>query len=152
MNTYTRQQRHLFTEKIINVMDTIDEIVFNKNSIMGDGDYLNIMNSLKKLNELKETLSKDIIYVSLARNRQQNRRYTPPPKLVEKLENPKIYTCCNKCDRFVKIDDLDTHQLRAVCLQTYQAKHTTLIKKNKETILHSQTQVLARALLDCGVI
>ena len=152
MNTFNRQQRHLFTEKITNVMDIIDEIVFNQNCQMGDGDYVNIMNQLKTLNELKNKLATDVIYVTLARNRQQNRRYTPPPKLVDKLENPKIYTCCNKCDRFVKIDDLDSHQLRAVCLQTYQAKHTTLIKKNKETILHSQTQVLARALLDCGVI
>lgn len=152
MNTFNRQQRHLFTEKIINVMDIIDEIVFNQNCQMGDGDYVNIMNQLKTLNELKNKLATDVIYVTLARNRQQNRRYTPPPKLVDKLENPKIYTCCNKCDRFVKIDDLDSHQLRAVCLQTYQAKHTTLIKKNKETKLHPQTQVLARALLDCGIL
>jgi hypothetical protein len=138
-------ERHTFTKYIVDIMEIIDDLALG-NQIITDIQYKNAMEHLKKLYELKDKLKRDTVFIYLERARRQNRSYTSPPSLLQKMEDKKNYICCNRCDRFVKLEDLDTHQERTVCQQILESKKTTLITKEMETTFHQKTQVLARAL------
>lgn len=138
-------ERHTFTKYIVDIMEIIDDLAFSNQTIT-DGQYKIAMDTLKNLHLLRDKLKKDVVFNHLERARRQNRSYTRPPSLLQKMEDKKNYVCCNKCDRFVKLEDLDTHQDRIVCQQILESKKTTLITKEMETEFHQKTQVLARAL------
>jgi hypothetical protein len=137
------QDRHQFAKLIADVLDIIDD---NLTQAMNDGNYLLICDKLKELFDFKNKINNDMVFILLNRARLQNRNVPVKPSLLEKA-NSNDYTNCNKCNRFIKNTQLDDHQQRVVCIQSLEAKHTTLIKHSKETSLHSKTQVLARALL-----
>jgi hypothetical protein len=138
-------ERHTFTKYIVDIMEIIDDLAFSNQTIT-DGQYKIAMDTLKNLHLLRDKLKKDTVFNHLERARRQNRSYTSPPSLLQKMEDKKNYICCNKCDRFVKLDDLDNHQDRTVCQQILESKKTTLVTKEMETDFHQKTQVLARAL------
>jgi hypothetical protein len=139
----TAQQRHRFTELIVSILDIIDD---NMNQALNDGDYLTICNNLKYLFAYKKLICADGVFQHLDRARRQNRNVPVRPSLLDKSISEDYTNCC-KCNRFIKKTQLEDHLKRPVCIQSVEAKHTTLIKQSKETSLHPKTQVLARALL-----
>jgi hypothetical protein len=136
------QDRHLFTGLVVSILNIIDD---NLGQALNDGDYLKVMNALKELHKFKNLIYNDAVFQLLNRARQQNRAVHIPPSLLEKSEDVN-YECCKKCNRFIKITYMEQHLENAVCLQSDEAKHTTLIKKAKISDLHIKTQVLGRAI------
>jgi hypothetical protein len=116
-----------FMEALTAMLEIIDNIA----PLIGDGNYLQLCNNLKKLNEnnTKETV---IQYIEVVRERVRNnvivrnqeRRANMKVKDnriltdAEKLKNG--WCICNRCDRLVL--NLREHNFTDVCIRTHLTK------------------------------
>jgi len=125
-------------------MDIISSVGFEDRKLT-ENEFLELMNNMKRMNELKEIIRGNTIYVTIerARARQPRPAQKPKPSLSQKLVHPD-YGCCERCDRVILKKKIERHQQTAVCCQIYQSKTSTKITEVIHSDWHQIQQVLAR--------
>ena len=122
-----KKQSVEFMEALNSMLEIIDNIA----PLIGDGNYLQLCNNLKKLNE-NNTKESVIQYIEVVRERVRNnvivrnqeRRANMKVKDnriltdAEKLKNG--WCICNRCDRLVL--NLREHNFTDVCIRTHLTK------------------------------
>jgi len=140
-NTADRDQLGKYIHEL---MDIISSVGFEDRKFT-ENEFLELMNNMKRMNELKEIITTNTIYITIekARARQPAGPPKPKPSLSQKLVHPD-YGSCERCDRVVLKKKLERHQTTAVCCQIYQSKTSTKITEVIHSDWHQIQQVLAR--------
>lgn len=140
-NTADRDQLGKYISEL---MDIISSVGFEDRKFT-ENEFLELMNNMKRMNEIKDLISTNTVYITIekARQRQAAKPPKPKPSLSQKLISPE-YTSCERCDRIVLKKKMERHQTTAVCCQIYQSKSSTKIKEAIHSDWHEIQQVLSR--------
>ena len=133
----TSTEKDKFIKIVNDLMETIEEVCNgDKNT---EGNYLTLMNDLKKLYNMKEKMNGNVVYQSFRR---------PPPQprqthlnLQQKLQDPKYFKC-EKCETTTLKKNRQRHYESDLCKITYQTKCSAVVVDSKQHKWYGIQQVL----------
>jgi hypothetical protein len=134
----TSTEKEKFIKIVNDLMETIEEVC-NGDKGNTEGNYLTLMNDLKKLYNMKEEMNGNVVYQSF-------RRATPQPRqthlnLQQKLQDPKYFKC-EKCETTTLKKNRQRHYESDLCKITYQTKCSAVVVDTKQHKWYGIQQVL----------
>ena len=134
----TSTEKEKFIKIVNDLMETIEEVC-NGDKGNTEGNYLTLMNDLKKLYNMKEEMNGNVVYQSF-------RRPTPQPRtthlnLQQKLQDPKFFKC-DKCEITTLKKNRQRHYESELCKITYQTKCSAVVVDTKQHKWYGVQQVL----------
>jgi hypothetical protein len=134
----TSNEKDKFIKIVNDLMETIEEVC-NGDKGNTEGNYLTLMNDLKKLYNMKEQMNGNVVYQSFRR---------PPPQprqthlnLQQKLQDPKYFKC-EKCETTTLKKNRQRHYESDLCKITYQTKCSAVVVDTKQHKWYGIQQVL----------
>ena len=134
----TSTEKEKFIKIVNDLMETIEEVC-NGDKGNTEGNYLTLMNDLKKLYNMKEQMNGNVVYQSFRR---------PPPQprqthlnLQQKLQDPKYFKC-EKCETTTLKKNRQRHYESDLCKITYQTKCSAVVVDTKQHKWYGIQQVL----------
>ena len=106
------------------VFDTMLEAIDNISAKIPEGDYLILVNSLKKIFDMKKDVIRETVVYQFVEV-ERKRRAKPKPRAVisdEKKIETELYTQCKFCDSLVVHKHFPRHRRTAKCIRITASK------------------------------